>query len=272
LHRERPRGEKGRRVRLRDKVALVTGGGSGIGRAIALRFASEGASVVVAGRRREPLDETVALMGGTGGRGMARPCDVADVTRVRALVEAVVDSHGRLDVLVNDAARSRPATPVPETVADLPEDWWHATLDVNLTGCFLCCKYALQAMLATGGGCIINVASTSGIAGNTNQGAYVASKHGLVGLTRAIALDYAAYHVRANAICPGFIETARSLHFSETVRGEGWRARKLAEIPLGRFGQPEDVAALAAFLASDDATYITGAVIPIDGGTAARRG
>lgn len=259
-------------MRLRDKVALVTGGGSGIGRAIALRFASEGATVVVAGRRPEPLDETVALIGAAGGRGAAHRCDVADVTQVRGLVESIVAQQGRLDVLVNDAARSRPATPVPETVADLSEDWWHATLDVNLTGCFLCCKYALPAMLAVGGGCIINVASTSGIAGNTNQGAYVASKHGLVGLTRAIALDYAGRNVRANAICPGFIETARSVHFSETVRGAGWRERKLAEIPLGRFGQPEDVAALAAFLASDDAAYITGAVIPIDGGTAARRG
>jgi len=253
-------------VRLQDKVALVTGGGSGIGRAIALRLASEGATVVVAGRRPEPLDETVGLIAAGGGRGAAARCDVADVTQVRGLVESIVAQQGRLDVLVNDAARSRPATPVPETVADLAEDWWHATLDVNLTGCFLCCKYALPAMLAVGGGCIINVASTSGIAGNTNQGAYVASKHGLVGLTRAIALDYAGRNIRANAICPGFIETTRSVHFSETVRGAGWRERKLAEIPLGRFGQPEDVAALAAFLASDDAAYLTGAVIPIDGG------
>lgn len=259
-------------MRLRGKTAIVTGGGSGIGRAIAVRFAGEGASVVVAGRRPEPLEETVALIAAAGGRGVALRCDVADVAQVREMIRVVVERDGRLDVLVNDAARSRPAAPVPETVAEMPEEWWSSTLDVNLTGCFHCCKYALQAMLAAGGGCIINVASTSGVAGNTNQGAYVASKHGLVGLTRSIALDYAAQNVRANAICPGFIETARSVHFSETVRGEGWRERKLAEIPLGRFGRPEDVAALAAFLASDEAAYITGAVIPIDGGTAARRG
>lgn len=259
-------------MRLRDRVALVTGGGSGIGRAIALRFGAEGASVVVAGRRREALEETVGLIAAAGGRGIALPCDVADAAQVRALVAAIVERHGRLDVLVNDAARSRPAAPIPETIADLPEDWWHSTLDVNLTGCFLCAKYAVPAMLAAGGGAIVNVASTSGIAGNTNQSAYVASKHGLVGLTRAIALDYAGRNIRANAICPGFIETARSVHFSEKVRGEGWRERKLAEIPLGRFGRPEDVAALAAFLASDEAAWITGAVIPIDGGTAARRG
>jgi NADP-dependent 3-hydroxy acid dehydrogenase YdfG len=171
-------------MRLEGTVAVVTGGGSGIGRAIARRLAADGAHVVVAGRRRDRLDETVRLI---GPLARAIACDVADVTQVRALMDAV----GGIDVLVNDAARNRPEEPVPETVAELPEDWWATTLDVNLTGAFLCCKYALPSMLASGGGAIVNVASTSGIAGNTNQGAYVASKHGLVGLTRSIALDYA---------------------------------------------------------------------------------
>jgi NAD(P)-dependent dehydrogenase (short-subunit alcohol dehydrogenase family) len=126
-------------------------------------------------------------------------------------------------------------------------------------------------MIQGGGGSIVNVASTSGIAGNWNQSAYVASKHGLVGLTKSIALDYAAQNIRANAICPGFIETERSVKFSSLNRSADWRARKLAEIPLARLGRTEEVAALAAFLASDESSYITGAVIPIDGGTAARR-
>jgi NAD(P)-dependent dehydrogenase (short-subunit alcohol dehydrogenase family) len=257
---------------LDGKIALVTGAGSGIGRAIAIRVAGEGATVVVAGQRRERLDETVGLVQANGGRANAVLCDVADAEQVRRMCEAIAAAHGRIDILVNNAARNRPDTAVSERVAELAEPWWAATLDVNLTGAFYCCKYVLQTMLRGGGGCIINIASTSGLAGNWNQGAYVASKHGLIGLTRSIALDYAAHGVRANAICPGFIETERSLTFAALNRGDDWRARKLAEIPLGRLGRAEEVAALAAFLASDDAAYITGAAIPIDGGTAARRG
>jgi NAD(P)-dependent dehydrogenase (short-subunit alcohol dehydrogenase family) len=259
-------------VRLARKVAVVTGGGSGIGRAIALRLAQDGAQVVAAGQRLARLEETVRLIEAGGGGAVAAGCDVADQAQVERLMRVAVEAYGRIDVLVNAAARNRPDEPVPETAAEMPVEWWSATLDVNLTGCFLCCKHALASMLATGGGAIVNIASTSGLAGNWNQGAYVASKHGVVGLTRAIALDYAARNVRANAICPGFIETERSLRFGALYRGAGWRERKLADIPLGRLGRPEEVAHLAAFLASDEAAYITGAAIPIDGGTAARRG
>jgi NAD(P)-dependent dehydrogenase (short-subunit alcohol dehydrogenase family) len=264
--------------RLHGRAAIVTGGGSGIGRAIALRFAAEGARVAVAGQRAERLEETVQAIAASaearaaGGSAIALACDVADGAQVQRLVAATVEAFGAVDVLVNDAARNRPAGAVAETVAEMSEEWWDATLAVNLTGAFHCCKYALAPMLRAGRGVIVNVASTSGVAGNWNQGAYVASKHGLVGLTRSLALDYAARGIRAVAICPGFIETERSLRFSTHNRGDDWRARKLADIPLGRFGKPEEVAALAAFLASDEAAYISGAVIPIDGGTAARRG
>jgi NAD(P)-dependent dehydrogenase (short-subunit alcohol dehydrogenase family) len=257
---------------LQGKIAVVTGAGSGIGRAIAVRFAREGASVVVAGRRLQHLEETAEHIRASGGAAHAQSCDVADPEQVRRLMQVAVETYGRIDVLVNNAAKNRPDDPVPETVAEMPEAWWSATLDVNLTGAFLCCKYALLRMVERGGGCIINIASTGGVAGNWNQGAYVASKHGLIGLTRSIALDYAARNIRANAICPGFIETERSLKFSALYRGDDWRAKKLSEIPLRRLGQPNEVASLAAFLASDEAAYITGAAIPIDGGTAARRG
>lgn len=258
-------------MRLTSKVAMVTGAGSGIGRAIALRLATDGARVATLGQRLPRLQETVQLIAAQGGMAEAISCDIADVEQVERAVRSVVERCGRLDILINNAARNRPDTPVAETVADLSEDWWDATMAVNLTGYFLCCKYALREMLKTGGGCIINIASTSGLAGNTNQGAYVASKHGVVGLTKSIALDYGRHNVRANAICPGFIETERSLTFIARNRGEGWYEKKLADIPLGRLGRPEDIANLAAFLASDDAAFITGAAIPVDGGTAARR-
>jgi len=260
------------RRRLAGKVAVVTGAGSGIGEATALRLAEEGATVVLAGQRLSKLEATAQKIEAKQGKALCVVCDVARATDVQQLMASAARHFSRIDILVNNAARNRPDKAEAETVIELSPEWWAATLDVNLSGAFLCCKYALPHLVAAGGGSIVNVASTSGIAGNWNQSAYVASKHGLVGLTRSLALDYAAQNVRANAVCPGFIETERSLKFSSLYRGSDWKQRKLAQIPLGRFGQPIDVAAVIAFLASDDAAYISGATIPIDGGTAARRG
>lgn len=251
---------------------MITGAGSGIGRATAVRLAQEGAHVVLAGQRLGRLQETAHLIEAEQGKTLCVVCDVSNGVDVRQLMESAVRYFQRIDILVNNAARNRPDKPVDETAAELREEWWDATLGVNLKGAFLCCKYALPHMLSAGGGCIINVASTSGLAGNRNQSAYVASKHGLVGLTRSLALDYAAENIRANAVCPGFIETERSVKFSTLNRGADWKQRKLGDIPLRRLGQPAEVAAAISFLASDDTAYITGVVLPIDGGTAARRG
>ncbi len=256
---------------LDGKVAVITGAGSGIGRAIAVKFGAEGAKVVAVGQRQERLAETVRLVKAAGGDGVMFGCSVDDLEQVKDLIRATLDTYGGLHVLVNNAAKNRPDQPLAETVADMDEDWWDATLGVNLTGTYYCCKYALQHMLKAGGGCIVNVASTAGLAGNPNQSAYVASKHGVVGLTKSIALDYGAKNVRAVAICPGFIETERSTQFMDHNRDSNWRDRLAPTIPIQRLGRPEDVANLAAFVASDEASFITGVAIPIDGGTAARR-
>lgn len=257
-------------MKLQNRVAIITGGGSGIGRAIALRFAAEGARVVVAGQTVAKLEETVRLVAERGGEAAAVRCDISDVQQVKDLIQAAVQRYGSLDILVNNAARNR-GEPIPETVAEMPENWWATNLDVNLTGHYYCSKYALQQMLQQGGGVIVNVASTNGLTGNWNQAAYIAAKHGMVGLTKSMALDYARKGIRVNAVCPGFTETDRALHHMAHNRPPGALERALENIPLGRMGRPEEVAAVALFLASDESSYITGVALPVDGGNAARR-
>jgi len=257
-------------VKLAGKVALVTGAGSGIGRGIALELARDGARVAVLGQTRAKLDGTVEQIEKDGGQALAVVCDVSDVEQVKRAIRSTLERFGQLHILVNNAALNRTRA-IPETVADVPEQWWSANLDVNLSGAFYCCKYALPEIIASGGGSIINVSSTNGISAAENQAPYIASKHGMVGLTKAMALDYAARGVRVNVLCPGAFDTERLDFHARLYHATDWKQRIAAGIPLGRMGEPRDMGRAAVFLASEDAAYITGAVIPVDGGTCARR-
>ncbi len=240
--------------RFEGRVALVTGGTNGIGAAIVARLASEGAQVMIA--------DLVAPADALSGTAFIQT-DVADAAQVEAAVAATIAKWGRLDVLVNNAGIGTLAeTP------DMPEELWDSVFAVNIRAIYLFCKAAIPAMRAQGGA-IINVASISGLAGDYGMGAYNASKGAVINYTRSLALDCARDGIRVNALCPGLVETAIS---AVTLARPDDRAAWLAPIPLGRTGTPEEIANVAAFLASDEASYVTGAVIVADGGITAHTG
>ncbi len=240
-------------MRLQDKVALITGAGSGIGRAIALEFAREGAKVVVAEVDEAAGRAVVGELAGAGADARYQPCDVTNETDVQAAVQAAADAFGRLDIMVNNAGVSQ-------------RDW-DTTLAVNLSGVYYGCKHAAEAMAAQGGGVIINLASILGLVGMGGEDPYVATKHGVVGLTRNFALAYARRAVRVNCLNPGFIETPMTRAIAETP---AVRQQVEQQTPMGRWGRPEEIAKGAVFLASDDSSYMTGAPLIIDGGWTAR--
>jgi NAD(P)-dependent dehydrogenase (short-subunit alcohol dehydrogenase family) len=248
---------------LDDRVAIVTGGSRGIGREIAETFAAAGGSVVATARSEAALGETVAAIERAGATAIGVPCDVTDEGSVAALYDEVLDSFGRVDVLVNCAgANPRSAMGRPEEV---PPDAFDTPLEVNLRGAYTCVQVGADA-LKTDGGAVVNVASISGLVGLPRQHPYVASKHGLIGLTRSLALDWAPA-VRVNALAPGYVKTA----FTEDLRErEELAASVLDRTPLERFAEPEEVARPALFLASEAAAYVTGAVLSVDGGWTAR--
>ena len=254
--------------RLHDKRAVVTGAGGGIGRAIAVALAAEGAQVVCAGRRRTPLDETVALITGAGGRAVAVEADVCDDAAVAALKSAAVEHMGAVDVLVNNAGVYSPGRFVNQSLDD-----WRGVFEVNVFGLVRTTQAFLPDMLEAGGGRVINIASTAGKYGSLFQSPYNASKHAVVGLTKCLALEAAAGGVTVNAICPGFVGTdmigGDALEVIAKEMGVDTReaeSRLLGRVPIGRFISAEEVAELAVYMASDAAAGMTGSAVTLAGG------
>jgi NAD(P)-dependent dehydrogenase (short-subunit alcohol dehydrogenase family) len=243
-----------------DRVALITGGSQGIGAGIAAAFVQAGASVVITARSDERLQKTAAELRNDGGRVLAVPADVTDEDAVRALVEQCVQEFGRLDFAINNATDG----PMPAPLADIPSDGFSLGIRTNINGTFYGMKHQIPAMLASGGGVIINMASVAGVGAMSNLSAYVSGKAGIIGLSRSAALDYADQGIRINVIAPGTILT-------DHLRAAGDRAQQLAaqSVPLGRIGTTDDVAACVLWLCSEDASFVTGVTLPVDGGQSA---
>ncbi|WP_435742391.1 SDR family oxidoreductase [Nocardioides sp. SYSU DS0663] len=241
------------------KVALITGGGSGIGRGIAMEYAAGGGTAVVLGRRPDPLNETVQLIEAAGGKAAAVTCDVRDADAVTAVVDGVVEQHGRLDSLVNNAAGN---FVVPGK--DLSPNGWRAVIDIVLNGTFFCTRAAAQHMLAAGSGSILNVIATYAWHGHPGTVHSAAAKAGVLAMTRTLAVEWAPDGVRINCIAPGPTETAGAGAALWATDAE--RASVMASVPANRFTTPEELAGPATFLLSDRAHYITGDVLTVDGG------
>lgn len=243
------------------RVAFVTGAGSGIGRATALAFAREGASVVAADLSVQTNQETASLIEKEGGRAIAFSCDVTKVAEVKGSLAKTIEAFGRLDFAFNNAG-IEPRNPAP--TAEYDEEEWNRIIDINLRGVFLCMKYEIPLILKQAGGAIVNTSSGAGVIGIKGSPAYTAAKHGVIGLTRAAALDYAGQNVRINAICPGYIDTPMMGRFTGGTP-EG-RAKVIAEEPAGRMGKPEEIAAAVLWLCSDGAAFMVGHAMVVDGG------
>lgn len=250
--------------RLEGKAALVTGAGSGIGRAAAALFVREGARVIVSDVNVSGGEETVAAIRKQGGEARFIRCDVSKPAEVEALIRGAVEAFGRLDCAVNNAGIS--GTMVP--TGDYPEEAWDEIMAINLKGVWLCMKQEIQQMLKQGGGSIVNTASVAGLVGIQMAPAYVAAKHGVVGLTKTAALDYAKANIRINAVCPGVIRTPMVTVI--TNDNPQVAAAVTASEPVGRMGEPEEVAEALVWLCSGAASFITGAALPVDGGLVAQ--
>jgi NAD(P)-dependent dehydrogenase (short-subunit alcohol dehydrogenase family) len=247
------------------KAAIVTGAGTGIGRAIALALAREGAKVAVAGRRREKLEEAAQAIRQAGGEALVTVCDVSSEADSYRAVKDAEEAFGHVNVLVNNAGALSVST-----VESISVEEWDRLMATNLKGPFLMSRAVLPAMRQAGGGAIVNVGSVFGLVAMKDRAAYCASKGGVTMLTKAMALDHAQEKIRVNCICPAIVETdlIREL-FSKSEEGRRARDTRLATLPLGKFGKPDDIAELAVFLASEESSWMTGTAIPVDGGLTA---
>ena len=250
---------------LDGKVALITGGASGIGRATALTFAREGAKLVIADMHDEGGDQTVHLITENGGAAIFVQTDVTQATAVEALISKAVETYGRLDCAHNNAGISGTGIVGAQRAltAEYPEERWHQVLAVNLTGVWLCMKYEIAQMLTQASGAIVNTASVAGLVGLPYASAYVASKHGVVGLTKTAALEYAQRGIRVNCVCPGYIQTPMT---ATATQDPARRALIIASEPVGRMGHPEEVAETVVWLCSNAASFVTGHALTVDGG------
>jgi NAD(P)-dependent dehydrogenase (short-subunit alcohol dehydrogenase family) len=252
-------------MNLKNKVALITGGGAGLGAAVAARFIADGAKVCISGRRKEVLEETAKAIG--SNNITVCPGDVSNQEDVKRMVDTTVKFGGKLDVLLNNAGIN-----LPGPVADLDPQTWQKVIGINLTGPFLTMKEAIPHMLKAGAGSIINIASMGGMRCLPGMPAYCASKGGLIMLTQQTALDYGKYNIRCNAVCPGGIKTEMVLNtFCESgrmvnIEPEAFITQIAASSPLRRFADPSEISGLCSFLASDDSLFMTGSAITIDGG------
>lgn len=248
-----------------DKVAIVTGAASGIGRDAAIVFAEKGASVVVSDVNKEKLDETAEIINDNGGEVTAIVCDVSQPDDVKKLVDETLQKYGRLDIACNNAGVGGELAPT----ADYTIEQWDKVLNINLRGQWLCMKHQIPAMLKIDGGTIVNITSILGKVGFANAPAYVAAKHGLVGLTKAAALEYSAQGIRVNAIAPAFIETPM-LEDAGLTTDPKMKKNLIDLHPIGRLGKPREVADAIVWLASDEASFITGHTLLVDGGYTAK--
>ncbi|MDO8662254.1 MAG: 3-oxoacyl-[acyl-carrier-protein] reductase [Candidatus Omnitrophota bacterium] len=243
-------------MRLKDKVALITGAAQGIGRDIALKFAAEGADIVVGDINLEKASETQSEIEALGRKAMALELNVTDYAKLNESINKILDKFGKVDILVNNAGITK-----DNLILRMSQSEWDAVINVNLKGTFNCIKAVSRPMVKQKNGKIVSIASIIGLMGNAGQANYAASKAGIIALTKTVAKELSSRNINANAVAPGFIQTEMTAKLPEEVK-----AKMLEAIPLGKLGTPQDVANLCLFLASEDANYITGQVITVDGG------